>query len=193
MKQLKLTFVIIPFFLLSCASAQYVENYKPINIFLKTQKLDKKYILQADKAANKEALRLFNRGEGVEHIIDSNNPTDYTDGLFVEKHWKKMYEEYAYDTIKKYWKKEDFPEYNFFLEKGTGLALKYDIGIKYRNSGVEDVVIISEPMYYMDKKYIMFYFDIVSFFGSLKPQVVIMKKEKENWVIVRVMGDYIFY
>lgn len=194
MKQLKKTFLFLTFFILSCASAQHLESYEPINVFLATQKLAKgQYILQSDKAANKEALRIFNRGEGPDHKIDVNDPRDHTDGLFVEKHWKKMYDEYAQDTIKSYWKKEDFPQYGFILEKGTGLTLRYDISIKYRNTRVENVVIISEPMYYMDKRFIMFYFNIASFFGSNQPRVVIMQKQNEKWVVFGAIGDYIFY
>jgi hypothetical protein len=194
MKQLRTIFIIISFFILSCASAQYVESYEPINIFLETQKIvqNKKFILQADKASNKEALRIFNGAEGPDHVGEPNVPIDYRDGLFIEKHWKKMYQEYAYDTIKRYWKKEDFPKYDFILESKEGLfgSAFHD---KYINSKIEDVVIISEPMYYMDKKYVMFYFNIASFFGSNQPQVVIMKKENEKWIVVRVIADYIYY
>lgn len=86
-----------------------------------------------------------------EHIIDPNDPSDYMGGLFVEKHWKKMYKTYANDTIQKYWKKEDFPQYNFILEKGTGLIFKYDFLIKYLNTGIDEIIIISEPIYYMNK------------------------------------------
>lgn len=104
-----------------------------------------------------------------------------------------MYEQYSQDTSKKYWKKEDFPGYDFVLEKGTGLTLKYDIAIRYLNTKIENVIVISEPIYYMEKKYIMFYFEIASFAGSSQPKVVIMTKQKEKWVVVRVMGDYVFY
>jgi hypothetical protein len=45
----------------------------------------------------------------------------------------------------------------------------------------------------MDKRFIMFYFNISSFFGSNQPQVVIMKKENEKWVVFGAIGDYIFY
>ncbi|OIV40380.1 hypothetical protein, partial [Flavobacterium johnsoniae] len=131
--------------------------------------------------------------EGPEHIVDPRNPIDYTDGLFVEKYWKEMYQEYAHDTVKRYWKKEDFPKYKFILEKGTGLTLKESFLRKYMNSRIDDVIIMSEPMYYMDKKYIMFYFNISYFSGGLNPEVVIMKKENGKWVVVREIGDYIYY
>jgi hypothetical protein len=194
MKQLKKTFVIIPFFILSCASGQYLKSYEPINVFLETQKIDKdkKYIMQSDKAQNTQALRIFNGSEGADHIIDPTDPIDYTNGLFVEKYWNKIYNEYAQDTLKRYWKNEDFPQYNFVLEKGTGLTLKESFLKKYINSGINEMIIISEPMYYMNKKFIMFYYEKLYFESSGSSQVVIMKKEANKWIVVQIISDYIY-
>ena len=193
MTQLKKIFIIIPFFIFSCTSVKYIEDYEPINVFLETQKIDKnkKHILQVDKAPNKRALRIFNGEEGAEHIVDPTDPIDYTDGLFVEKHWKKMYKQYAQDTLKRYWKKEDFPEYDFILEDGKGL-FKYDFMVRYIGTGLDDAILISEPMYYINKKYIMFYYSKAYSTGGGKSSTVIMKKEKENWVIVRVIRDNVY-
>ncbi|MEG0850278.1 MAG: hypothetical protein RSD71_12230 [Flavobacterium sp.] len=194
MKQLKKIFVIITILFLSFANAQYVDNYEPINVFLETQKIvkGKKYILQADKASNKQALRIFNGGEGPDHVKEPNVPIDYTEGLFVEKHWEKMYQQYAYDTLKKYWKKEDFPNYDFILEDGKGL-FKNDFMNRYIGTGLHEAIIISEPMYYMDRKYIMFYYAKVYSTGGGNYSTVIMKKENDKWVVVKVMGDYIYH
>ena len=194
MKQLKKIIIVIPFFILSCASGQYLKSYEPINAFLETQKIDKnkKYILQADKENNTQPLRIFNGSEGSKHIIDSTDPEDYTGGLFVEKYWKEIYSEYAKDTLKRYWNKEDFPEYNFILEKGTGLILKQDFLVKYLDSKIDELFIFSEPMYYMDKKYIIFSYEKRNFEGSGSPKVVIMKKENQKWVVVRILSDYIY-
>ncbi|HEX7870235.1 MAG TPA: hypothetical protein VF455_08980 [Chryseobacterium sp.] len=194
MKHLKKIFVIIAFFILSYTSAQCIDNYESINVFLETQKVSKEktHILQKDKGLNNWALRIFNGGEGPDHIVDPKNPIDYTDGLFVEKHWKKMYEEYANDTIKRYWKKEDFPKYKFILEDGNGL-FKHDFLVRYIGTGLHEAIIISEPMYYMDKKYIIFYYAKVYSTGGGNYSTVIMKKENEKWIVVRVIGDYIFY
>ena len=193
MTQLKKIFIIIPFFIFSCTSVKYIEDYEPINVFLETQKIDKnkKHILQVDKAPNKQALRIFISGEGTERILDPTNPIDYTDGLFIEKHWKKMYKQYAQDTIKKYWKKEDFPEYDFILEDGKGL-FNYDFEMRHLGARFQEATIISEPVCYMNRKYIMFYYSKAYSTGGSRSYTVIMKKEKENWYIVRVIGDYIF-
>ena len=87
--------------------------------------------------------------------------------------------------------KEDFPEYDFILEDGKGL-FKYDFMVRYIGTGLEDAILISEPMYYMNKKYIMFYYSKAYSTGGVKSSTVIMKKEKENWVIVRVIGDNVY-
>lgn len=194
MKQLKKIFAIISFFFLSCASAQYLESYEPISVFLETQKIVKgrKYILQADKASNKQALRIFNGGEGPDHVEELNVPIDYRDGLFVDKYWKKMYQEYANDTLKKYWKKEDFPGFDFIFEDGEGL-FKYDFMNRYIGTGLDEAIILSEPMYYMNKKYIMFYYAKVYSTGGGNYSTVIMKKENDKWVVVKVIGDYVYY
>ena len=187
MKQLKKILVIIPFFVISFATAQYEESTEPINVFLESIKIDKnkKYILQADKEPNIMALRIFNGDVGPDPISE----IDYRDDLFVEKHWRKMYKEYANDTVKRYWKKEDFPGYDFILEDGNGI-FKYDFMNRYIETGLQyEAIIISEPMYYMDKKYIMFYYAEVYSGGGGNYSTVIMEKEKEKWVVVRTIGD----
>jgi hypothetical protein len=193
MKYLKKIIIVIPLFLYSCASSLYLKTYEPISVFLETQKLDKSrtYILQSNKEENKQALRIFNGGEGIVHELDPIDFIDYTNGIYIKKHWVKLYKKYSNDTIKKHWKKEDFPNFNFALEKGTS-SVSSHILTKYMNTGIHEIIIISEPMYYMNKKYIMFYFNKVYFEGSSSSKVVIMKKVRGNWVIVRVMGDYIY-
>lgn len=192
MKKVKIIVIfVLPFFVLSCSPARFTSS-EPINTFLEYKKLDKnkEYILVRNKESNKQALRIFNGNEGSEHLIDPYG-FNYTGDLFVEKHWKKMYNRYANDTIKKYWVKEDFPQYKFILENQKDI-LKYDFYVRYINKLVSQTIIISEPMYYMNKKYIMFYFNVVQMDHSNTSQVVIMKKIKKKWVVVKTIGDYIF-
>ena len=193
MKHIKKVALLIPFFILSCNSSKYLTTYEPINVFLETQKIDKSkvHILQSDKEENRQALRIFNGGEGAEHYIDPTYPTDYTDGLYVKKHWEKLYKQYVIDTLKRHWKKEDFPNYNFILEKGTGLMLTRIVIDKYAGTGIHEWFVISEPMFYFNNKFILFSFsEYYSSGGSTN--LVIMKKEKNQWKVVRVMGDYIY-
>lgn len=190
MKKLKLMFFVAPFFILSCASP-YLKNYEPVLTFLETQKLDKHkfYILQRDKISNTQPLRIFNGNEGFDHVT----PLKDTHDLFNLKHWKKLYNTYANDTVKRYWRKEDFIEYNFTLEDSKLLfSAAYDK--KYPDGFLHDEIIwLSEPMYYWNKKYILFSFNKGYLFGGTYTQVIIMKKEKKKWVIVEIFGDYIYH
>lgn len=194
MKHIKKVVLLIPFFILSCNSSKYLASYEHINVFLETQKIDKSkvHILQSDKEENRQALRIFNGGDGAEHYIDYTDPTDYTDGLYEKKHWKKLYKQYVNDTLKRHWKKEDFPNYNFILEKGTGLMLTRIVIDKYAGTGIHEWFTISEPMFYFKRKYILFSFLQGYSSGGGSSNLVIMKKEKNQWKVLRVMRDYIY-
>lgn len=189
MKQLRKIVFVVSFFMLSCASP-YLKNYEPIKVFLESEKIDKNkfYILQRDKISNIQPLRIFNGDEGPNHTL----PIEETHQLFNSKHWKKIYKTYAHDTVKRYWRKEDFPEYNFVLENRKLLFSDayYD---KYpKGFGRDEVIYFSEPLYYWNKKYILFSYYKGYLYGGSSTQVVIMKKEKKKWVIVKALGDYIF-
>lgn len=188
MKHLKKILILISFFICSCASTQYLDNYEPINIFLKSQNISKKenYILRS-KESNTQTLRIFNRGKGKEHVVYPSE-TDYTSKLFNEKKWKKMYRNYSKDTIQKYWKNEDIPEYKFINENRVEL-FNYNFLIKYPK--LEKVIVLSEPIYYYNKKYILFLYSIDVIANSSKPQiVVVMKNENGKWIVVEKIGDY---
>lgn len=187
MKKLRRIVFVIPFFMLSCA-APYLKNYEPINVFFKSEKLDsnKRFILKI-KESNSQTLRIFNRGEGSEHII-SKSDIDYSSKLFVLKHWKRIYNKYAQDSIKKYWKKEDFPEYEFIEEDRRMLFSNVFLE---KHPDIHEIIILSEPIYYWNNKYIMFYYSVDDYLNSSTvPIVVVMKKEKQKWIVVEKIGDY---
>ncbi|MEO8239451.1 MAG: hypothetical protein ABI793_01795 [Flavobacterium sp.] len=182
--------IVFLFFFLSCAS-QNLKSNEPINTFLKLENISSKknYILRV-KERNDQALRIFNRGEGAKHILYPNK-IDYTSKLFSEKHWKKIYSKYSNDTIKKYWKNEDFPEYKF-VEGNREELFTHVFSEKYPDlKNVENVIVLSEPIYYHNKRFIMFFYHIDNYLYSSKPQiVVVMKREGNKWVLVERIGDY---
>ena len=67
MKHIKKVILLIPFFILSCNSSKYLASYELIYVFLETQKnaKNKVHILQSDKEENRQALQIFNGGEGA--------------------------------------------------------------------------------------------------------------------------------
>jgi len=186
----KLMPVLFLFFFLSCASSHF-ESSEPANAFLKLEKFssEKNYILKM-KESNSQVLRIFNRGEGAKHIIYPNKK-DYTSKLFNEKDWRKLYSKYSNDTIKSYWKNEDFPEYKF-VEGNRNELFTSVFSKKYPNlKDVENVIVFSEPIYYHRKKFVMFFYHIDNYLYSSNPQiVVVMKREGNKWILVEKIGDY---
>jgi hypothetical protein len=168
-----------------------MHNYEPIKAFLETEKVDKnKFLfLQRDKISNIQTLRVFNGAEGP----DYNGPLDGTDDLFNSKQWKKVYKKYAEDTIIKYWKKEDFDEYNFTLENSK-LIFSEAFDKKHPADFLNiDIIFLTEPLYYYNKKYVLFYYDKDFRYGSNYPRVIVMKKENKKWVVVRTIVEYIYH
>ncbi|AOW08667.1 hypothetical protein [Flavobacterium gilvum] len=176
--------------LFSCKSLRN-ENYEAIRVFLETEKIDKtkKYILQKEQTSSKITLRIFNGGDGAEHIMDPLDPIDFTKGLHKDKHWRKLYKKHIKDTIG-YWVKEDFPEYNFVLESDKFIFTQ---NFHYTYSVNDEVIWISKPIYYWNKKYILFTYQKGLLYGGSSICLVIMKKEKGKWVIVDRFGDYNYY
>jgi len=187
MKKIKEILQVILLLFIYCINAQNVENYESINDFLKSEKinLQTKYILRS-KESNLQTLRIFNRGEGPDHIVYQDE-IDLTSDYFNEKHWKKLYSTNAKDTGKKYWKNDDFPEYKF-VEGNRNMLFKETF--LQQNPDIKDVIVLSEPLHYKNK-YIIFFFHIDNYMFSSKPQmIVIMKKEKNKWIVVEKVSDY---
>ncbi|WP_166924250.1 hypothetical protein [Flavobacterium poyangense] len=182
--------IVVSFSFFSCSSS-YLKNYDPINTFLELENVsrDKNYILRT-KESNYQTLRIFNRGEGAKHIVNPNT-IDYTSKLFDEKHWNKLYAKYSSDTITRYWSDKDFQGYKFVEGKREQL---FTYTFSKKNPDLKDVkyvVVLSEPIYYWDKKYVMFFYRIDNYLYSADPQiVVVMKKEGKKWVLVERIGDY---
>ncbi|MGL2988578.1 hypothetical protein ACSVH5_13430 [Flavobacterium sp. RSSA_27] len=189
MKNLNFILFVIPFLFYSCSSKIYPEDYEPIRVFLKTQKdidKNKMYILKY-KESNTQTLRIFNRGEGEKHIIFPNQ-IDFTSKIFNELHWKKLYAQYSNEKTEKYWREEDFRDFKILDRKRNQLFDEYHL---FHLPKLENVIILSEPIWYYNKRYILFYFSIDNMYNSSKPSlVVIMKKVKKKWIVVQEIGDY---
>jgi hypothetical protein len=186
MKKIRKTLFIIPIFICSCSSP-YLKNYEPINIFLETEKIDSiKYTILKNKESNTQTLRIFNQNEGF------NLPTRFdffgTYDLYNKKHWTKLYNKYSKDTIKKYWEDKDFKNYNFILEERRYIFSESFFN-KYPNC--EHIIILSEPIFYWNKKYIMFFYYKLDFPGNSGNQkVIVMKNINKKWVIEKIFYDY---
>lgn len=179
--------MIIPFFMLSCASNPYLKDYEPIKVFLKQEKIDasKSYILQVEKVDNKKVLADFNEYKSTGPYFDSNfKPIAFHN----EKEYKKMCNKYLNDTLKRYWKKDDFLGFNFILKKKQNISS--DSINEYSLSQYK--VYISEPMYYWNRKYLIFSYDIYNYNGGVT-NLIFMKKEKGKWKIDTISSTDVFF
>ena len=113
--------------------------------------------------------------------------------MFNDKAWKELYKNYSNDTIIKYWNTNDFPDYNFIYENKKDLW-NFSFLDKYQNNSMK-VYFISEPLYYDNKKYILFEFAeaITDIGGIQRNQVIVMTKRKNKWEIVETIYDYILH
>ena len=183
MKYIKAIIFLISIFLTSCASP-YLKSYEPINDFIEAERKNKSHIgiIIKEKIENKQTLRIFNSMEGPDHIIDPSD-IDTTNDLFVNRHWKKMYKKYA-NAKTEGWNQEDFDKENFIVVSIKDLEKN-----SLYKSQIPYIVHISEPIYYHNRNYIMFYYS--ASFSKLKG-IIIMKKVKNEWVFYKNIGDYIF-
>jgi len=183
MKYLKKIIVIIPIFLYSCASSPYLNTYEPLTIFLKHEKMDisKTYYLQREKIDNKNVISDFKDFKSSGPYFDSNfNAIPYHN----EKEFKKMYHKYINDTIKKYWKKDDFVNFNFIIKNSEELT---NDSLRNKNK-----IYISEPMYFWKKKYLIFNFYILNYGGGIT-KLVFMKKENNLWKVDKVISSDVYF
>jgi hypothetical protein len=191
MKLIK-TFYLIPFFVISCSPAQikptYVKNYECIETYLKLKGVNsvEPDILVKEKETNLQTLRIFNGDNGIVHS-DEN----YTPKLYNKESWEKLYRTYSNDTIGKYWKNEDFPTIDFVLGSEKA-ALRGDFLDIYTFT-TKKVISLSEPMYYIDDKHVIFFYNKspMGLYGYGEKLIVIMKMENGKWIVLEEVPDYL--
>ncbi|MDP5198295.1 hypothetical protein [Flavobacterium sp. DG2-3] len=187
MKNRIVILLLIQMIVASCGSYQ---KYEPLNVFLETElKKDQKAILVKDKSSNKNTLRIFFRGDGNMEIEEK-----YRSRLFNQKDYETMYNQYATDSIQKPWTPNDFPKLNLIFENKLGLWNTSFLD-KYEASPL-DVYFLSEPLFYKNKEYIMFYFDrgnTNDISGTYVHQVIVMKKVDGKWQVIERIADYVYY
>jgi hypothetical protein len=183
MKLFKSILVIFTFFIFSCGHSPYLKDYEAVRVFMIKEKIDssKTYILQKEKVDNKNVISDFKDYKSSGPYFDSNfNAIPYHN----EKEFKKMSHKYINDTIKKYWEKDDFVNFNFIIKKSEEL----------RNDSLQNKnkIYISEPMFFWKKKYLIFNFYILNYGGGIS-KLVFMKKENNLWKVDKVISSDVFF
>ena len=191
MKILIKTFYLTSFLIVSCSSAQisptYLKNYECIETYLKLKGINtiEPDILVHEKRSNLYTLRIFNGDNGILHGDENYTPKTYN-----KEHWEKLYKTYSNDTIVKYWKTSDFPNIDFIL--GSEREARRGSFLDMYTYTTKDVICLSEPMYYIDDKHVMFFYSKTAkgLYGYGE-KVVIMKKENGKWIVLEEIPDYL--
>lgn len=186
----KLALTLMLFNFIISYSQKKCDLYDCINTYLEIKGVSKKdhSVLVKEKENNKTVLRIFYGGDSISNYINN-----YRSPLFNDKAWKELYKNYSNDTIIKYWNTNDFPDYNFIYENKKDLW-NFSFLDKYQNNSMK-VYFISEPLYYDNKKYILFEVAeaITDIGGIQRNQVIVMTKRKNKWEIVETIYDYILH
>ncbi|GAA6767677.1 hypothetical protein AAFH68_36270 [Flavobacterium sp. CGRL1] len=178
--------LLIQFTISSCSS-----KYAPITAFLETKhKKNESVIIIKEKADISNALRIFYGGDKSMEIQKSSRSK-----FFDQKDYETMYSQYSKDTIKKYWQPKDFPDFDFIFENRLGMWNTKFLD-KYEHKPAL-IFSISEPIFYRNKEYVMFYFSRGST-GDIQgltheSKTIIMRKINGKWEIADQVSDYIYH
>lgn len=186
-KQFKKIFLLIPFFILSCTSNKYLKDYEPIKIFLTQERIDtsKTYILQAEKVDNQIVLADFKEFKSAGPYFDSNfEPIAFHN----DKQYEKMCSKYLNDTLKRYWKKDEFLNYKLIIKKRKDI-----ISNSIDNYSPDQFrVYISEPMYYWNRRYLIFSYGFYNNDGGIT-NLIFMKKQKGKWKVDKISSSEVYF
>lgn len=165
------------------------EKYNAINYYFETIIRDTTQVVLVakEKISSNETLNIFGLNDIMS--IDSLGNGKGDSKLFKKEYFEKMNKEYK-DRCETgmgiwcnldFWKKDDFRYNNVILESmnnNKGIELILD---KYKRTDIS-VYGFSEPIYYQDRKYVVF--------TVLKTQmagnsfiIIVMKKNKDKWVV----------
>lgn len=165
------------------------EKNKALNDYLETIFKDPTQVIYVakEKISNNETLNILSKKDIILIDIDGNGTGDPT--FIKEKDFKTLRKTYKNNCktgiliwcTDKYWLKEDFKNHKVVLETVKTEKRIQAINEKYNNYELM-VYSFSEPIYYQNKKYLIFTVNISSYFSS-KTYTAIMKKNKSKWIM----------
>jgi hypothetical protein len=166
------------------------EKLEAINDYFETIVKDsnKKVFIAREKLNSNLTLEIFNSND-IQSIELKGNVEPYNH-LFNEKDWEKFKKQNQDPPIQdnriwdthKYWTKNDFRHSKTVFESMNKKPGIESIMEKYKNYDI-CVYSFSEPMYYHNKKYLVFTNLKICISGGNKfVVVVVMKKIKGKWV-----------
>lgn len=168
------------------------DKLNALNDYLETQikTPTKEIIIIEEKINSNETIEIF-KGDSVVY-----SPTNIVReggidiSLYNEKDWVKMKKKYYNHNIKEKflekdnWKITDFRIKNISIENRKTDYESSNTG-KYFDLPSKDVYYFSEPIYYKNKKTLIFsvsYNDSRDMIGGSQYKVIVMKKKKDKWL-----------
>jgi len=165
------------------------EKYKALNDYLATIIKDTTQVIfvAKEKINSNETLNTFGLNDIM--IIDTAGNGRGDDTLYNKKDFEKMKTKYKNKCLtgKRIWCADDFwTKENLTYNKITFESMNSTEGIetifkKYNDFDI-NIYGFSEPIYYQNKKYLIFTVNI-SGLNSSKTYLIVMKKSKEKWIV----------
>ncbi|WP_269240758.1 hypothetical protein [Flavobacterium limnophilum] len=178
------------------------DKIEAINSYLDTTLKEKseKIIITKEKINTNETIRMFLCDEYNPFLCkykvweNRENVLLYNEEDFIKM--KKEYQDTISDNKEKwltnsYWKPENFKNKHITFEPFEDVFVKLERSL-FPKEQQTMIYSFSEPIYYKNKKYLLFSVTVGSTnFAHFQNSVVVMKKLKEQWVLEVEIGDYI--
>jgi hypothetical protein len=179
----------ITFFSNTLSAQTTSEKYKALNDYLETIIKDTTQIMfvAKEKINSNETLNTF----GLNHmvIVDSAENGIGKGTLFNKKDFAKMKKEYKNKCVAgkriwcndEYWTKDNF-RYKKVAFESMNTNKEIELIIEKYNKVDIKVYGFSEPIYYQNKKYIVFTMH-TSYMAGASTRIIIMEKIKSKWIM----------
>ena len=186
----------------SCSSVK--EKLSPINTYFKS-KLDNNVVVIVieNKINNNYTIDLFKKRSITP--INANtieNSIVLKTLLFEEEYWSKMNKKYRNQNTDEIWLKNRLWSQNDFIDIKIKFIIEENFPKPYvynefmnDNMAKASVFSFSEPIFYKNKKYVLF----AKAETTTKKQfiipnyIVVMKKEKGKWIVIQEIMDGEYY
>jgi hypothetical protein len=175
------------------------ERYQALNDYLETIIKDTTQVIYIakEKINSNETLKVFKLNDIM--IIDSNGNGKGDTTLYKTKDFKVMEKKYQNNCIPgrlqwckvDYWKIENFKYRKISLQSmNSPKAIDKAIELMLDKNYVRDIIVhgFSEPIYYQNKKYIIFTKDR-SGLNSYHSNLIVMEKRKGKWIVTHKGED----
>lgn len=165
------------------------EKYEALNAYFETIIKDttQTVYVAKEKINSNETLKIFGLNDIM--IIDRFGNGKGDTKLYNKKDFEKMEKKYKNKCISgkliwcsdNYWSKEDFRYKKVVLESMNTIKGIEPIMDKYNDLGIK-VYSLSDPIYYQNKKHIVFTVHR-SYLAGASIVIIIMKKIKGKWIV----------